>query len=215
MLKMRVDIRNSFQRKNGDTVILCKSDQTRDTLKASIENVVPEVQVKSPDKCRQTIAVVGLDDNYEGEELLQSLVEQNYYLNAFASTSEISQHLRFVDTKPLRNDSERFQAVFRISKELRQILHRHNDRLIVGVISCRVYNRLFVKRCSICQRYGHFMAQCQHKEDPCCAFCGGDHETKTCSKDTGKKCINCVRNGSDNVAHAAFFHGCPLFNTIE
>ena len=111
----------------------------------------------------------------------------------------------------VRNDSERFQALFRISKELRQILHGHNDRLIVGVISCRVYNRLFVKRCAICQRYGHFFAQCQHKDDPRCALCCGDHETRNCPKDTCKKCINCVRANHSDTGHEAYWKQCPVY----
>ena len=211
VMQSKVSIRNSFQKKNGDTVILCDSDQTRDSLKAEIANVAPDIEVKSPDKRRDTIAVVGLDDNYDDMELMNCLVDQNFFLKAFAALHNLSDHIKYVDTKPLRNDSERFQATFRISKELRQVLKQHNDRLIVGVISCRVYNRMFVKRCAICQRFGHFFAQCKFKDEPKCAFCGCDHETKDCLKNCGKKCINCARANHDNTDHKAFSKHCPEY----
>ena len=211
VMQSKVEIRKSFEKKNGDTVILCNSEQTRESLKAEIENVVPDIQIKSPDKHRETIAVVGFDDSYEEVQLVAALVDQNFFLKAFASAYKLSEHLKYVDTKPLRNDCERFQAVFRVSKELRQILHAHNDRLIVGVISCRVYNRVFVKRCAICQRYGHFFAHCQFKDHPHCAFCGEDHETNDCLKDSGKKCVNCVRANCADTHHEASSKQCPVY----
>ena len=211
VMQSKVEIRKSFQRRNGDTVILCNSDHTRDSLKTEIENVVPNLQVKSPDKRRETIALVGFDDDYGEEELVAALVDQNHFVKAFASTCNLSEHLKYVDTTPLRNDPERFQAVFRITKKLRQIIHGHNDRLIVGVISCRVYNRAFVKRCAICQRFGHFFAQCQFQDHPHCAYCGKEHETKECLKQSGKNCINCIRAKHAETDHESFSKQCPVY----
>ena len=211
VMQSKMSIRKSFQKKNGDTVILCDSDTTRDSLKAEIVNVVPDIVVKSPNKRKDTIAIVGFDDNYEEGELKSCLVDQNFFLKAFAAVHDLSVHMTYVDTKPLRNDSERFQATYRISKDLRNVIKRHNDRLIIGVISCRVYDRVFVKRCAICQEFGHFFAQCKSKDEPRCAFCGKDHETKDCSKNCAKSCINCVRANHDITNHEASSQQCPEY----
>ena len=124
-------------------------------------------------------------------------------------------HLRLLDIKPLRRDPELFQAIFKISKQLRLLLERKNDRLIIGITSCKVYDRpdrLFVKRCAHCQRYGHFQAQCEHKEDPRCARCGGNHETINCKDETVvSKCINCVRAGHASTDHSSSYHKCPVY----
>ena len=210
VMQSKMSIRNSFQKKNGETVILCNSDQTRDALKAEIENVVPNIEVKSPSKCRDTIAVVGFDDDY-GEEIISALVDQNFFMHSFAMRYNLSDHLKYVDTKPLRNDSERFQATFRIPKELRQVLQRHNDRLIIGVISCRIYNRVFIKRCALCQRFGHFFGKCEFKDEPKCAICGEDHETNDCLNKSCKKCINCVRANYEDTNHEAFSKQCSVY----
>ena len=108
-------------------------------------------------------------------------------------------------------DASDVEATFRVSRELRQVLVRHNDRLIIGVISCRVYNRVFIKRCAICQRFGHFFAQCEFKDEPKCGFCGGDHESNNCLDKSCKNCINCVRNNCEDTNHEAFSKQCPVY----
>ena len=115
--------------------------------------------MKSPNIRKHTIVVVGFDDNCTEDDLVDTLVDQNYFLKAFFATNKVNDHLKLLDIKPLRRDPELFQAILKVSKQLRLLLERKNDRLIVGITSCKVYDRLdrqFVKRCAHCQRYGHF-----------------------------------------------------------
>ena len=76
---------------------------------------------------------------------------------------------------------------------------------------------LIVYLSSVCQRYGHFQAQCEYKEDPRCARCGGEHQTVTCTEEVvAVKCINCVRAGYVVNDHSSSFRKCPVYlNELE
>ena len=161
-------IDKSFKKKNGDTVIVCNSRETRDSLRSDIEKALPDIQIKLTRNCKYTVAVVGFDDAECGAGIIHTLIDQNYALKAFFADENTDDHMQYLDTKPLRNNSDLFQATFKVSKQLRLLLKRNSDRLIVGIISCKVYDRVFVKRCALCQDYGHYFAQFLCKEEPNC-----------------------------------------------
>ena len=212
VMKSKVSISNSYRNKKGETVIVCESTENMDTLKSNIHEIVPDIAFKSPDIRKCSVGIVGFDDNCTGSDLIDALIEQNFFLKAFFSANSSDAHIKYYGTKPLKKDAERFQADFRISRQLRQLLQRHNDRVIVGILSCKVYDRTFVKRCALCQKYGHFVAQCPNPDEPKCAKCGGDHETKNCQNhDQHFNCINCIRAGLDSTDHACYSHMCPVF----
>ena len=212
-MQSKVSISKSYRKQNGETVIICDSSETMNTFKSNIENAVPDIALKSPDIRKCSVGVVGFDDNWSSSDLIDALIEQNFFMKAFFSVNSIDDHMKYFGTKPLKKDSERFQAEFRISRQLRQLIFKHNDRLIVGILSCKVYDRTFVKRCALCQKFGHFVAQCPNPEEPKCAKCGEDHETKNCNvtDEASYQCINCKRAGLDSTNHACFSHLCPVF----
>ena len=213
-VERKVSIAKSFKKKNGDMVIVCNSRETRDSLKGHIKDTIPEIEViSSNSNCKYTIAVVGFDNNYCGNDIVSTLIDQSFFLKAFFSIEKVDEHIKYVDTQPLRNNADLFQSTFKVSKDIRQLLKKHGDRLIVGIVSCKVYDIVFVKRCAICQNYGDFLARCPCKDGPYCALCGDKHETVNCpSPDSpDKKCINCLRNKLESINHAAFSKQCPIF----
>ena len=61
VMQDKVSISKSYKKKNGETVIVCDSNQVVDTLKNSIKKVAPNIELKSPNNCKHTIVVVGFD----------------------------------------------------------------------------------------------------------------------------------------------------------
>ena len=121
VMQDKVSISKSYKKKNGETVIVCDSNQVVDTLKNSIKKVAPNIELKSPNNCKHTIVVVGFDICSE-DDIVDTLVNQNYFLKTFFAMNQKKDHLRLLDIKPLRRDPELFQAIFKISKQLRRFL---------------------------------------------------------------------------------------------
>ena len=181
-------------------------------MRKHVEKAVPGIATKSSDNCKLTVAVVGFDDDSAKEGIIETLIDHNYYLKAFFSTENVTDHIKYIDTKPLRKDAYSFQATFKVSKQLRILLKNHGDRLIVGIISCKLWDRVFAKRCAICQEHGHYFAECPDKDHPKCALCAGDHETKNCQSESAEFCcINCIRHGNEHTNHAASSFSCPVY----
>lgn len=69
-----------------------------------------------------------------------------------------------------------------------------------------------VRRCSLCQRFGHSSSICRSdKLSPICAKCASKgHSEEKCPSAT-LSCINCKRHRLDNIKHAAFDAKCPIF----
>lgn len=68
------------------------------------------------------------------------------------------------------------------------------------------------KRCLKCQKFGHYVPDCDAKEDTC-ARCKGPHRTSACNiTDTASfNCSNCL--GANAKGHGAADRNCPAFKT--
>lgn len=67
-----------------------------------------------------------------------------------------------------------------------------------------------VRRCTVCQRFGHTKSLCHLASEKCiCEFCGQTgHDSGFCAE-RFPLCINCIRAKLDDVDHRASFSGCP------
>ena len=90
-----------------------------------------------------------------------------------------------------------FPSFLHVSSFLLEGLHYYNDKVTIGLVSCKVYNQYNVKRCYNCQKFGHYVKECPTKEVPICGKCSENHQTKYCET-FERKCINCVNN---NIEH--------------
>ena len=101
-----------------------------------------------------------------------------------------------------------------ISPILRDGLEKYKNKIVIGLSSCKVYDRSQTKRCNNCQHYGHFAKECPTPEEPVCGKCGGNHRTDGCNSGESK-CINCLRKNCNDANHAAYDHICPTLKAYE
>ena len=217
MIKEKVSIKNSYKNRIGNTVLVCDSLEHRDKLKDELVKNRPELVVKAPPNLQPVIAVVGFDKECSDNELIDALVNQNHYISDFFSLNKCSfnDHINHLVTKPLKNDPESAQAIFRVSSSLRKLLTNFNDKVTIGSTCCKVYDRRNVKRCNNCFKFGHFAAQCP-AEEPTCGFCSESHQTRSCpNKESGVPiCCNCSNSDDDSanaVDHPAYSFNCPMY----
>ena len=142
------------------------------------------------------------------------LVLQNQFIKKFSAVNKIEDHITIHVIKPLKNKPDVFQIFASVSPVLREGLRTYKNKVVIGLVSCKVYDRKQTKRCNNCQHFGHFAKECPTPDETNCGKCSGNHRTDSCVTDE-RKCINCVRNNLGELNHPAYFYKCPCLLKYE
>ena len=197
----------SYNNKAGDTIMVCETENDRDKLKTLIAESSNEIEMNAPAERRSQITIVGFKEEFTKEEIIKMMVLQNTYLKRFASLNEIEKHIVINAVRPLKNNDALFQAFGSVSKTVREGLSQYGNKITIGLATCKIYDRFHIKRCNICQHFGHYMKDCPNPNEHTCGKCGGEHSTKDCT-DGNTKCINCVRKNIEDTNHCAYSYKC-------
>ena len=171
--------------------------EARDELKNQVNASNETIQMKTPSERRGAISIVGFSRQLENQEVVDTLVRQNNFLKQFSETSNINDHITVYAVKPLRNKPDLFQAFARVSSTIRQGLKTFNDKVLIGILTCKVYDQYHIKRCNNCQLFGHFYKDCPTPNTPVCSKCSLNHKTSECHSPQ-TKCSNCSKD--ENIA---------------
>ena len=127
-------------------------------------------------------------------------------MKKFSNLNKLEDHFKIHIVKPLKNNPALFQVFASVSPVMREGFKEFQDKVIIGLKTCKVYDRVQVKRCFSCQGFDHYIKDCPSELH--CGKCTGSHKTADCTSDE-RKCINCVKNKVQDVNHSVFFHDCP------
>ena len=116
-------------------------------------------------------------------------------------------YLTQMRTKEVVTAENIFQAFASVSPTLREGIKHFNDKVTIGFVKCKVYDRYHVKRCYNCQVFGHYAKDCPTPNEHVCGKCNGGHLTNDCDV-TQPECANCVREKVKDNKHA-FDPKCP------
>ena len=214
VVENHISLKETFTNRTGDLVLVCESTEKRDELKTLVHNAKQDISMNTPKAKDHSITLVGLSREHSADEIKKLIVQQNSLIKRFAEANNLDEHLKVHSVKPTRNNKDNFQAFASVSQILREGFKKGKDKLIIGVSSCKIYDRTQTKRCNTCQKFGHFMANCPTPQSPNCGKCAGDHSTNDCSS-TDRGCVNCKRNGAEFSSHSAFYHKCPSLLRFE
>ena len=79
----------------------------------------------------------------------------------------------------MENEEERHLIVLRVGDDIRDALKTEGDRIFIGFSSYRVMDRVFIKSCAKCHKFGHYHAECTN--DACCGYClSEEHSSDHC-----------------------------------
>ena len=204
----QIPLTETYTNKTGDLVLVCESVEKRDELKTLVHTVKQDIAMNSPKVKIQSITIVGMEREYNADEIKKLILQQNFLIQRFAEANNFDEHFKVHSVKPTKNNAEKFQVFASVSEILREGFKKTRDKLIIGVNSCKVYDRKHTKRCNNCQLFGHFVANCPTPNKHSCGKCSGDHSTKECDS-TNRGCVNCKRNNLEHTSHSAFYHKCP------
>lgn len=209
-----IPLKETFTNKSGDFVLVCESAERRDELKTLVQTAKGDIALNTPKAKEHSITIVGMSREYTTDEIKRLIVQQNVLIKRFTEVNNLDEHLKVHSVKPTRNNGEIYQAFASVSQILRDGFRKAKDKIIIGVNSCKIYDRTQTKRCNNCQKFGHFMANCPTPGSPSCGKCGESHPTNECTSEE-RGCINCKRNSMEYSSHSAFYHKCPSLLKFE
>ena len=167
-----------------------------------------------------TISILSVKDYTTKEEFVEKVKRQNPVIKELIDKgSDFSIVFSKEPKTDVRNRDQYYQVVARVSNEIRQAIKNSNDKIYTDLVSHRVVDRFFVKRCNRCQNFGHYAKNCS-EEHAHCGYCHGHHLSKECTNvkegDVQHyKCVNCERNEKDSTGHSAFRYNCPSYLDLQ
>ena len=213
LLENSIPLKDSFTNQAGELVLLCQSAEERDELRNLVRTAKEDIDLSTPKERKCNITIVGLMREYTGEEVIQLLLK-NDLIKRFANSNDMSEHIQVHSVRQLKNKQEYYQAFATVSQVLREGISKLSNKLVMGITSCKVYDRKLVNRCFNCQKFGHFSSHCPTPQAPSCSRCGGNHSTRTCTSNA-TSCINCKRANLEHSSHSASHHACPALAKYE
>ena len=207
-IQSKASIKRAFTNKSGKTVFLCNNEKSKDIMLPQVKKLFPTSKVNTPAPKLPTISVPFIDGQYDKVELLAAMKNQNEEngINFDDSNTQV------IFTSPMKDQRNEglYQAVIRVSDDIRAKIKANGNRIFIGSSSCPVYDRFYVKRCNNCQTFHHFHKDCLKPQ--VCANCSGHHDTRKCNKENGDyKCINCAIGGFEDTSHKASSIDCPAY----
>ena len=210
MQENSIGVSNCYKNKSGDIHLQVESEEKRNQLKNLVSNQDDSIEMNTPSEQRASITIVGLQEEYKKDEVLQMLELQNGFIKAFASSNRLQDHIEIFSVQPLKNNPQRFQVFASVSPTLREGILMFGNKLTLGFNSCKVYDRVHVKRCYTCQHFGHYMKDCPTPDRPVCGKCASHHHnTRDCTS-FDAECINCVRSDRTDTNHHTNSVDCPM-----
>ena len=205
-----IPVSNVGVSKNGNTFIHCPSVEDRNKLQPLLSEQLITKDVVSLKEKQPHITILDITSTDDKDILLEQIRSQNPKIDALIESGEQFDIL-FTKTQ---QSSQKVSAVAKVSCSIRDAIKANRNRVFIGINSCRVFDRFYVKRCNHCQQYGHFKDNCQYVVK--CGYCGEGHSSETCghkaTEDFSKlSCINCKRNGLAHNGHSAFWAKCPSY----
>ena len=201
---------------NGNTYIHCPNRAARDKLIPLLETDLPQETVQPLKEKLPSITIVGITKEVSKEDLLLQICNQNEYISELIKTGNVF-NILFV--KAPSEGYKNYQVVVRVSPAIRDAISARKNRLFLGVTSCKVYDRFYVKRCNQCNCFGHYKSDCPNSV--LCGYCmSKDHESHCCplrssESSTNFKCSNCQKAGLDHEGHSALWFNCPSYKMAQ
>ena len=199
----------TYQNGVESTVLVCKNESSKQKLMPHVGTIFPEHKVSTPPSRLPSITIKDIETNITKDELLRAIQKQNRDHEQVEVTQENFNILFIKQVKGFNNRPDSYQAVVRVTDEIRDSLKAAGDRVFINLQSCPVSKRLFVRRCNKCQEFRHFHKECK-SEFSICGKCGDHHDTRQCLSPT-TKCINCSNHGLNDINHETSWSKCPCY----
>ena len=209
VLKNDIAMKNSYENKTGDLVLICDSSEETEKLKSLVKTNDPEIQMHSPRPKMKSVSIVGMPVEYSSTDFINRLKAQNSAIRKITESSKLEDHVKFKASKcvdkilappepdgrtcliklklililgvfpllkvslSLKNDESKFQVFCLVSNQVMNVFENQNNKIMIGLNSCKVYEQNTILRCFNCQEHGHTAKSCTF--DTKCGKCAQYH----------------------------------------
>ena len=200
----RAGISSAYENKQGHMVVVCESEAAKQRLTSNLKEKVKDREIITPAPRQPTIRITGMEENHSTNTVFELARD----LNVDKGIHIDEDNFKVLFVRPHAKNAKLFQAVVRVSNEIRVAIKNASDKLFVGLTLCPIFNHLHIKRCNKCQKYNHFKDKCENEAT--CGKCAGSHETEACTNDQ-VKCTNCAENKYTDTNHLASDPHCKSY----
>ena len=201
---------------DGKTFINLPSTKNRDKLTPLLQSssLAKAEQIVNINSKLPTISIVGIEEIITKESAAEYVLSQNPDIQKLV---DIGETFNVVFIKKPTDQSGTYTVIARVSPKIRELLHRMDNRIHIGLAKYRVHDRFYIKRCNKCQAYHHYENECG--KDVICGYCRShSHVSKKCSKKDKshreQSCYNCQISGKDESVyngHNTMWYNCPTY----
>ncbi|XP_062699458.1 uncharacterized protein LOC134284518 [Aedes albopictus] len=191
---------------NGSIIVECGNVNEAEGLVKAIKdkfNGAYSADIEQPR--RPKIKILGVTGNYESNELMEILSEQNGI--------EDVQFLKVLKCIPSKKNSENeYSLICEVDAKTFELVMR-KGKLNIDFERCRVMESVNLFRCFKCCGFGHKSTEC--KNNLHCAKCAKSHDVKDCSSDQ-EFCVNCIYSNKErktqfDINHSSWSVDCPIY----
>ena len=198
---------------SGDTFINLPDKESSEKLQPLIKETDPSHEIITLKSKLPTIALLGVTNKYTKSDITKMILSQNSVIRGLV---EDGSHISVVYTKEPMDESPYHQVVLRVSPNIRRAIANNDNKLHMGKVVHKVVNRFYVRRCNVCQGYGHHQERCPTPHSPICGYCSENtHTSRECPIKSGStnafSCHNCKSKNLDHKGHSTFWHNCPSY----
>ena len=93
IMENEIAVSQSYKNKSDDLVVVCETEEKRNELKNLVASTDEDIVMNTPVEKRASIIIVGLQQEYKKEEIIQMLVLQNWFIKGFAHSNDIKKHI--------------------------------------------------------------------------------------------------------------------------
>ena len=128
----------TYQNGVESTVLVCKNESSKQKLMPHVGTIFPEHKVSTPPSRLPSITIKDIETNITKDELLQAIQKQNRDHEQVEVTQENFNILFIKQVKGFNNRPDSYQAVVRVTDEIRDSLKAAGDRVFINLQSCPV-----------------------------------------------------------------------------
>ena len=216
-----IPVESVFEKENGDLFVNLPDKESCDEITQVLSeshdtNKVVKLTTKLP-----TISILNvtakdmkndLNEDLSTDEVKNHICRQNKAIDQLIAAGG---QLEIVYCRPPPPGKKFYTLAARVSPNIRDALAKMKMKIYLGTCVHPIVDRFHVRRCNLCQSFGHYAQHCTPDTKIVCGFCTESHKSESCpnkTKDhTFHKCSNCEESGLSSVGHSSFWPKCPSY----